>query len=156
MLYANSGSSFRFDLTGLGDPIKQLKQVFVDAWRLIRHRRADDFQSNGKAIVDGLNILERIESGRRKHALTAEEANRLKLQINRAMLSLLEGGAMPREIPEVEPVQNRELMQTIQQKLLPAASTGDKEKGGASKRKSSKRKSSKKAHSKSTEGQEGE
>lgn len=141
IIYASSGSAFRFDLKGLGDPIKQLKGIFVDAWRLIRHRKADDFQKNGKAIVDGLDILERIEATRRKNALTSEEASRLKLNINRAMLSLLEAGAMPREIPDIEDVENRKLMKGIQQKLLPPAPQEAEKKGAARKTKSHKAKS---------------
>jgi hypothetical protein len=149
--YIDSGSSIRFDLKGLGSPIKQIKLFFIDVWNLIRHRKADDFHRKGKAIIEGLEILERIDTSHRKAAIASEDANRLRLQINRAMLGLFEAGVLTREVPDFEVVPNRELMQGMQQRLLPPA-TADAEgsksttakKGGTAKRKTRTRNKSRK------------
>lgn len=69
VIYADSGSSFRFDFKGLGEPIKQIKSIFVDAWNNVRHRKADDFHHNGKAIIEGLDILKKIQSHRQQNIL---------------------------------------------------------------------------------------
>ena len=53
LLYAASGSSVRFDFTGLGEVIKELKSLLVEAWSLIRHRKADDVKSNLQAVLGG-------------------------------------------------------------------------------------------------------
>lgn len=139
--YVGSGSSVRFDLSGLGSPIKQIKLFFVDFWNLVRHRKTEDFHHKGKAIVEGLDILERIDKSHRKAAISTEEANRLRLQINRAMLGIFEVGALTREVPDFEIVPNRDLMQGIQQKLLPPASSPDGDSSKSSKVTAAKQKS---------------
>jgi hypothetical protein len=121
VVYVTSGSSIRFDLKGLGEPIKQVKSLFVEVWRNIRHRRADDFHHNGKAILEGLDVLSKIETHKRNNVLDAEEAVRLKQQVTKSLLGLLEVGALPREIHDTELVPNKDLMQGMQQKLLPSA-----------------------------------
>ncbi|HEX8096584.1 MAG TPA: hypothetical protein VF507_01055, partial [Pyrinomonadaceae bacterium] len=121
VIYATSGSSFRFDFKGLGEPIKQLKELLVEAWKKIRHRKADDFHHNSKAILEGLNLLSEIRSHNRHHVLDSETTMRLNQQIIKSMLGLFEVGALPREVQTIEIVSNEELMQGIQQKLLPPA-----------------------------------
>lgn len=121
VVYITSGTGFRFDFKGLGEPIKHVKSIFVDAWFNIRHRKADDFQRNGKAVLEGLNILKQIQSHSKTNALNPEDANRLSQQITKSMLELFEAGALLREVPDVENVSNKSLMQGMQQKLLPPA-----------------------------------
>ncbi len=134
VIYADSGSSFRFDFKGLGEPIKQIKSIFVDAWNNVRHRKADDFHHNGKAIIEGLDILRKIQSHRQQNILNPEDANRLSLLINKSMFDLLEAGALPREIPDTENVSNKEIMNGIQQKLLPPAPVATKKEGNGKKK----------------------
>ncbi|MFN2452647.1 MAG: hypothetical protein ABR577_00320 [Pyrinomonadaceae bacterium] len=134
VIYANSGSSFRFDFKGLGEPIKQVKGIFIDAWNNIRHRKADDFHHNGKAIIEGLDILKKIQSHRQHNILSPEDANRLSQQINKSMFDLFESGALLREVPDTENVSNKEIMSGIQQKLLPPAPADTKKENNGKKK----------------------
>ena len=42
VVYLASGSSIRIDLKGLGDPIKQIKNLLVEGWSLWRHRKSTE------------------------------------------------------------------------------------------------------------------
>jgi hypothetical protein len=135
MIYATSGSSFRFDFKGLGDPLKQVKEILVEAWKRIRHRKADDFHQNSKAILEGLNLLSQVRSHSRQNVMDAETTMRLNQKIISSMLGLFEEGALPREVRSIEIVSNDKLIQGIQQKLLPPSSVEIK--GGKTKKRRS-------------------
>jgi hypothetical protein len=55
VIYADSGSSFRLDFKGLGEPIREIKKLIVELWNRYRHRKAQDFHHNSKAFLDGLS-----------------------------------------------------------------------------------------------------
>lgn len=117
VVYLTSGSGFRFDLKGLGEPMKRLKELLVEAWEKIRHRKSDDFHHNVKAVVKGLDVLAKV--GAHKH-LEPETRARLTHDITESMFELFEAGALPREIKTVEVVSNAVLIDDFQKRLLPA------------------------------------
>lgn len=119
MIFADSGSAVRFDIKGLGEPIKQLKLLIVDLWNKYRHRKAEDYQNNSKALLDGLEVIRQINSLQQKGVFNNEDAERYTRQIIEPALALFEAGALPREIPRVEIVSNQVLLEGIQRKLLP-------------------------------------
>lgn len=121
VIYTASGSSFRFDFKGLGEPLKQVKELLVETWKKIRHRRADDFHHNSKAILEGLNLLSEIRVHYEQNVLDSETTVRLNKTIITSMLALFKEGALPREVQSVELVSNTKLMRGLQQRLLPAA-----------------------------------
>jgi hypothetical protein len=141
VIYADSGSSFRFDFKGLGEPIKELKELFIEMWNKYRHRKADDFEHNSNAFLSGLKVAKAIESYRQEGLITAEDANRYARQIMESGIALFDAGVLPREIPRIEVVSNQELLSGIQRKLLPPATNEDSNAG--SKKTSSKRRKTK-------------
>lgn len=119
VLYVASGTSFRFDFTGLGEPIREIKELLVEAWTRLRHRKADDLHQNNKVLLGSLEVLRHIEADAKQNVLDPEEALRLREQVIKNTIALFEAGALPREIPNEEIVSNRKLLQGIQVKLLP-------------------------------------
>lgn len=140
-IYAASGSSFRFDFKGLGEPIKQIKQLLIEGWQAIRHRNAGDLRSNNKAALLSLKVLDDIASKRDKRAITDEDAAKLCQKIVNATLNLYENGGLIREIPVVEEVPNQKLIEALQPKRLPAPATKELPEGEATKKKVKKVKS---------------
>lgn len=121
VIYADSGSSVRFDLRGLGEPIKQLKLFVVELWNRFRHRRADDYRSSADAFLAGLEVIGSLEALHSKGALAAEDVARYKHTLLELGIKLFESGALPREVPRIEPVLNQQILSEFQRKLLPAS-----------------------------------
>lgn len=121
VIYADSGSSVRFDLRGLGEPIKQLKLFIVELWNRFRHRKADDYRAGADAFLAGIEVVASLEALYSKGALTAEDVARYKHTLLESGIKLFESGALPREVPRVEPVLNQQILSEFQRKLLPAA-----------------------------------
>ena len=120
-LYIASGSDYRFDFKGLGEPIREIKKLLVEAWDRVRHRKAEDLHSNKRAVLSGLKTLERIKSGRDKKLISDEDADKLCDKIITSMLDIFGKGVLIREIPSEEIVSNQQLIEGIQQKRLPPA-----------------------------------
>jgi hypothetical protein len=143
VIYADSGSDLRLDLTGSGEPIKELKGFLVELWNRFRHRRADDYRANAEALLGGLKAVAGLEALHQQGALNDEEVARCKRDILEAGIRLFEAGTLPREIPRVEPVSNQRILAEFQRKLLaappdiPAASTPSSTDRKATKRKRS-------------------
>lgn len=140
VVYAATGSSFRFDFKGLGEPVKQVKELLTEAWKKIRHRKADDFHHNSKAILDGLNLLGEIRLSASQNVLDSETRARLNQKIVASMLALFGEGALPREVQGDEVVSNQDLIRGIQQKLLPPAPIEEKKAFKEAKKRGSKKK----------------
>lgn len=121
LIYCDSGSSFRFDFKGLGEPIKRIKELLIEGWRVIRHRKAEDFRQNNQALLEGLESIKQIQLLRQQGVLENEEAVRLNQQVITSVTSLFEAGVLPREVPKTEYVPNYELLEEYHRKLLPPA-----------------------------------
>ena len=132
VLYIASGTSFRFDFKGLGEPIREIKELLVEAWSRIRHRKADDLHQNNKVLLGSLEVLRHIDSDARQNVLDPEEAMRLREQVIRNTVALFDAGVLPREIPNEEIVFNQRLLQAIHVKLLPPQSIENGEAAGKS------------------------
>lgn len=118
LLYADSGSSVRVDLRGNGKAINGLKELLIEAWNRIRHRRADDLATNNKAVLSSLSVLDEINTRREKGTIEPEDAANLTNKIIQSTIGLFETGALPREIPSIENVPNLKLIEALQPKLL--------------------------------------
>lgn len=118
VIYVASGSSKRFDLRGAGELIKQAKKCLIELWHEIRYRRIEDARRNNIVVLDNLAILEKIEDKRRKKSLSDDEAKLIRTQVLKAMMGFMDEGALIREIPPVETVENQQLLEERQQKLL--------------------------------------
>jgi len=124
LVFVTSGSNIRFDLKGIGDAVKHIKDLFIEGWEKIRHRKADDFKHNTKAALEGLHALEVLANHRE---VDPETKQRLNYHIVGSMLELFKAGALPREIQPVELVSNDLLLLGVQQKLLPAPNVPSRE-----------------------------
>jgi len=120
VVYADSGSAVRFDLRGLGEPIREAKGFLVELWNRFRHRRADDYRTSADAMMSGLRVVATIDALRSKGAINDEDAARYKRDVLEAGIDMFESGAMPREVPRVEIVTNQKILAEFQRKLLPA------------------------------------
>lgn len=144
-IYAASGSGFRFDFKGLGEPIKEIKNLLIEAWQRIRHRKAEDIQQNNVAILSSLKVLDEIKAKRNKKVISDEDANKLCRKIINASLGLFEKGALIREIPVAETVLNQNLIETMQPKRLPPPAPKQLPEAKTTKKVSKKSKKKKKA-----------
>lgn len=122
-VYASSGSDFRFDFKGSGEPIKEIKNLLVELWQRIRHRKSEDLASKNMAIMSTLNTLEELKRKRDKNVIPDEDANKLARKIFDAAMKLFKKGGLIREIQPEEVVSNRKLIETIQMKQLPPAAS---------------------------------
>ena len=119
VIYADSGSSLRFDLRGLGEPIREIKNLLVELWNRYRHRRVDDYRASAEAFLSGLKVVHALESLQAKGAITPEDVARYKLDVLDGGIRLFELGTLPREVPRREVVSNQQLLEEVQRKLLP-------------------------------------
>lgn len=152
VLYVASGTSFRFDFKGLGEPIREIKELLVEAWSRIRHRKADDLHQNNKVLLGSLEVLRRIDSDAKENVLDPEEALRLREQVIKNTVELFEAGALLREIPNEETISNQKLIQGIHVKLLspqPPNNRDSKTNGVKSAKKRSRRRGKRKSPSSS-------
>ena len=119
-----SGSSIRIDCKGLGEPVKHLKDLILEAWHKLRHKRAEEVLENNKAVFDSLAVIERINAGERDGALSGVEAEQLRRKIFTSVGGLFECGALIAEIPSQETVENTKLLGDFSPKLLPPPKAG--------------------------------
>ena len=120
----DSGSNIRIDCKGLGEPVKHLKDLILEAWHKVRHKRAEEVLENNKAIFDSLAVIERINAGERDGALSGVEAEQLRRKIFTSVGGLFECGALIAEIPSQETVENTKLLGDFSPKLLPPPKAG--------------------------------
>lgn len=144
-LYASSGSDFRFDFKGLGGPIKEIKNLLVELWQRIRHRKSEDLVAKNMAIISSLETLEELKRKRDKKVIPDEDADKLAHKIFDASLKLFKKGGLIREIQPEELVSNRKLIETIQIKQLPPGAIAPETKAKAKKKRSKKVKKKPKA-----------
>ena len=123
VMHATSGTGFRFDFKGAGEPIKQIKELMVELWNLVRHRRADMQRKNNQALIDSLATLQKIDSHRKAKILSDEDIRSLKVRVVNGVLALYDAGAKPREIPENEVIRNQKLFDERRPKALPPAAS---------------------------------
>jgi hypothetical protein len=142
ILYINSGSMIRIDLKGLGEPIKHIKELLIEGWGLLRHRKADDVRHNNIAILQSLATVQQITGMRERGELPPEDATRLSQQVLQSASALLEAGVLPREVKNTEVIDNEKLLDEFRQKLLPPAPSDMPSKRKSRKRATKKRKSS--------------
>lgn len=119
IIFADSGSPLRIDLKGLGEPIKHVKDALLESWRRIRHWRADELTENSKAALSGLEVLRQLGALESGGKLTKEDCNQIRGQVVSSIVEIFGNGAVPREIPSVERVENQRLIEERVTKLLP-------------------------------------
>ena len=150
VIYTSAGSTVRFDLAGLGEPIKELKNLLVEAWLRLRHRKADKFRANAQAALEGIAVLDKLEKLRQKKSISQEDANNIRARLIKAVIGLFEKGALPREVAGVETVPNVNLITGFQPKMLPPPAKGKGEPKKLPKAKKSKKRAKKKRVQKGT------
>ena len=143
-LYGISGSSFRFDLTGSGEPIKQLKKLIVELWDKCRHSEAEKLRKNITAAAEGLKLMQDIKEKRDKTIINDEDATKLTGKIIGGICKLFQNGATIREIDSVVTVSNQNLLEHFsERKLLPKPKPEVVEKKAAKKKTAKKKKEEK-------------
>lgn len=110
IIKVGSGSVIRIDCKGLGEPIKHLKDLIIEAWYKLRHKKAEKIIENNKAILSSLAIMDEIVARERDKILEREEAEQLRRKIITSVYGLFECGTLIAEIPEQEMVQNAQLL----------------------------------------------
>ena len=119
-----SGSSIRIDCKGLGEPIKHLKDLILEAWHKLRHKRAEEVLVNNEAVLGSLAAIEQINLRVADGSLSPEEAEKLRRTIIASVCGLIECGALIAEIPSQETVENTKLLDGFVPKLLPPPKAG--------------------------------
>jgi hypothetical protein len=123
-VYTTSGSSYRFDFTGSGEPIEQLKKLIVTLWNKFRYSEADRLRKNLTTAAEGLKLMQEIKDKRDKNVINDEDADKLTGKIMVGISNLFRSGATIREIYPVVMVSNQKLLEDLSAtKLLPEATT---------------------------------
>ena len=118
VVFMSSGTGFRFDLKGLGEPIKQIKELILEGWTRIRHRKADELNHRNDAALGGLHFLNAVATSADNGTITHEEALRIKDAVLKNIWDLYGAGVSIRELPSREIVSNSNLLLEQQQRLL--------------------------------------
>lgn len=128
LIFAESGTPFRFDFKGSGEIIKELKNIMVEVWDRIRFRKQDGQHETNRVVVESLSVVKLIASQVNEGTLTEEEAGILKQSIIRSTISVFDSGALPREIPPTQTVANKQLVSARHPKQLtvsPSSATSE-------------------------------
>ncbi len=115
-----SGTDVRIDVKGLGKPIKEIKNLILETWTKHRHKRVDEIVDHNRAVASSSQLLEEIDQKVKKGSLSNEDGNRFKRAVVSNTLGLFKNGALIEEIPKVEVVDNRKLLDSFGPKLLEA------------------------------------
>jgi hypothetical protein len=115
-----SGTGLRIDLKGLGEPIKEIKNLILEMWSKHRHKRVDEIVDHNRALASSIHLLEEIGRKVKKGNLTDEDGNRFKRAVVASALGLFKNGALIEEIPPVESIDNVKLLDGFGPKLLAA------------------------------------
>lgn len=113
--YIATGTSFRIDIRGISDAIKQMKLLIESSWRLVRHRHAEELTAKNTAMLDSLETIQHIHSRVKRKSLKPEEGERLKQCVVRATLDLFKHGALPEGAGSHEVVDNYTLLVNVTQ-----------------------------------------
>jgi hypothetical protein len=121
-----SGSDIKIDCKGLGEPIKHLKDLILEAWHKLRHKRTEEILEDSKAVLNSLAVIDQINSREQENSLSAEEAEQLRRRVVSSVCGLFESGAIIDEIPPQETVENTKLLSNFSPKLIPPPKTSGK------------------------------
>jgi hypothetical protein len=125
ILKIESGTNLSISLKGMGEPIKQIKELIVELWTKHRQKRVDEILDHHRVIASGIRLIDDIEKNVKKKSLTAEDGARLKRSVLKDAFSLFGNGALIDEIPTIEKVNNVALLGAFGPKLLSAPLESD-------------------------------
>jgi hypothetical protein len=117
-----SGTNVRIDCKGLGDVVKHLKELVLEGWRMVRHRRLDNLKDHLEGLRSALSVMQEIDQKVAGHTIEPEEGEKLKQVVTTEMLGLFECGALPTQIARRESVDNPKLLREFSPKLLTGSS----------------------------------
>ncbi len=106
----DSGTNVSINLKGLGEPIKQIKNLILEMWAKYRHKRAKEIIDQNRVVASSIELIEVIETKRKNGFIADQEAKRLTRALVSKTLSLFENGALIAEIPERENIDNAKLL----------------------------------------------
>ena len=94
----------------MADTVKELKHLVIEIWTKHRHKRTDEIININSAVHSSIEVLAKIDGRVKKKEMDPESALRLKRAILNSTLNLFKEGALPADIPYIEIVDNRELL----------------------------------------------
>jgi hypothetical protein len=117
-----SGSGFTVSVKGVADTVKEVKNLIVELWNKHRHKRADEIINHNRAVASSVEVLEHIETRIKNKSLQPEDGERFKRAIVNNTLTLFKNGALLTDIPHIEVVNNRQLLDGFNSQRLLSAS----------------------------------
>lgn len=120
VLNMSSESGYRFDFSGEDSIVVDVKKLLVDVWVRIRNQDTPHIKDFNRAIVTNLAPCQKIEERLASGDLTQEIAGQLRHQLSALAMKMFDHGVQIREIPDTDTVDNRQLMEEIRQRRLPA------------------------------------
>lgn len=120
VLHMSSEDGFKFDFSGDGTIIVDVKKLLADVWLRIRNQDAPHIKDLNRAIVGNLAPCQKIEERLASGDLTQETAGQLRHQLSALAMKMFDHGVQIREIPDTDTVDNRLLMEQISQRRLPS------------------------------------
>lgn len=115
-----SGSLIRIDCRGIGEAVKQTKELLLEAWQKIRHKRPEELIEKNSAALSSLAVIETISTMEKKGSLPPEEAETLRRTIFTSVTRLYESNAMLADIRSLEVINHDKLLEGFSPKLLGA------------------------------------
>jgi hypothetical protein len=113
-----SGSPVSINLKGSGDIVKQFRLCCVEFWSKIRLRSHDDLLSRNDVLLSTLSVMSEIDKKTHSGVLSPEAGGKLKRDLTKGMLGLVNCHALPVQIEAVEIISNDLLLNGFHPRLL--------------------------------------
>jgi hypothetical protein len=116
-----SGTGLTINFKGVGEVVKETKNLIIEMWHKHRHKRVEEIINHNRAVASSIDVIAKIDSQVKKHAVPHEEGERLKRVIVSSTLKLFNDGALIIDVPIMEVVDNGKLLSDFNSPRLIAA-----------------------------------
>ena len=119
VIQMNAEAGFRLDLTGETVIVTEFKKLLVELWQHIRNQDLPRAKDIDRAILAGLAPSLTIAKRVKQRKLSAAKGDQLRSRLSTLAVRLFDQGVKIREIPDTDVVDNRQLLEQIQQQRHP-------------------------------------
>lgn len=121
IIFANSGSPIRFDMTGTAKTVLAVKELLLALWGIRKFSSLTVQQHELDLATKQLAFFEDLRKRVRAGAISQMEADSIRGNMIVCGVKLIDRGALPREVPDTEVVSTTKLIEVRSaQKLLSA------------------------------------
>jgi hypothetical protein len=121
----DSGSDLLLGLQTAKEVASLAKQFLHEIWDKLRFRKNEQNDRNMESVLKNLSVIEKVSQMQESGLIDQESASRLKHEIEKSTLGIIQNGVMLKEIVEAKPSEqpNRPLLEEQRRLLLEAPKT---------------------------------